>query len=117
MDNPQLTELQAQRQQLMEDRKELNQQLLNLQEEIDLVQMQINRLTYPCTCVMLNGEIGIYDGGQQLAAHRRGLTLGLISRELSADLNCPLCHGTGVPYTMAWIEHDNKKPPRKPEPV
>jgi hypothetical protein len=99
MEDPKLTELKAQRDQLMADRKDLNQQLLNTQEEIDLVQMQINRLNYSCTCVMVNGEIGIYDGGQQEAAHRRGLTMGLISRELSADLECPLCHGTGVPIT------------------
>lgn len=51
---------------------------------------------FTCRCVRLNREIGVFTSAQQEALGRVWLNLGPVSDTLSAERNCPLCHGSGI---------------------
>ncbi len=90
------------------DRKEqmnlLRAESRSLQTRRDLIHKMLDKLEleqawedHPCTCVKLNGDIGIYDMMEQERRNRRGLGFGFVSHCLSAIKNCPKCEGKGIP--------------------
>lgn len=68
-----------------------------IEDDIKVIDMEINHLKHPCPCVRLNEDIGVLDVIQQDKSHRNPFGLGYVGACLSADKNCPICHGTGVP--------------------
>lgn len=89
---------------LYRERASLRLQMQGLQDQLSALNTQykqvgdqIDRINFPCTCVRLNRDLGIYDNVGLVNARRNDLDIGLIAEQLSADLDCPLCHGTGVP--------------------
>src|SRR5271167_613130 len=90
-------ELYAERKVLRKKISALKVKIQPLALKIDQINDQIARLTYPCSCVKLNQELDIYDMSQQEAAGRNGLGSGFVSECLSADKNCPICRGAGIP--------------------
>jgi hypothetical protein len=76
---------------------ELYRQTTALHEELDARTLADAIERHPCQCVRLNGHIGIFDSGQQEAAGRVGLMLGLVANSISSVRDCPVCGGTGVP--------------------
>lgn len=67
-----------------------------LSRRAEQIARRIEQLSYDCSCVRLNKDIGIADCAEQEAANRRGLTPGFGPETLSADRACPLCHGAGM---------------------
>lgn len=90
-----LDSLFAQREALREQVAPLNVQVRTLNEAIAKLEDEIERAQHTCVCVRLNGEIGIHDTAMQEQQGRKGLGFGLVSKNLSAEQNCPVCHGTG----------------------
>jgi hypothetical protein len=80
--------------------KKIQARLKRFHEERDQLVLAGNREEYPCSCVKLNCDIGIYDGSQQEKAGRKGLGIGLISQTFSCLKNCSVCRGTGKPVQM-----------------
>lgn len=64
---------------------------------VDAAKLAEAKRRYPCSCVRLNSDLYIYDMAEQWAAGRQGLTTGLVSESLSAFIDCPMCHGSGMP--------------------
>jgi hypothetical protein len=82
---------------LQEQIDPINTQIKSIEDDIKVVDMAINHLKHPCPCVRLNEDIGVFDMIQQDKANRNPFGLGYVAACLSADKNCPICHGTGVP--------------------
>jgi hypothetical protein len=81
--NAEIDKLQARLHTLFGERKQLS--LAQSKEE------------YPCRCVALNGDIGVFDMGEQEQLGRKPLGLGFVCETLSASKFCPVCQGTGKP--------------------
>lgn len=92
----------------MSSRKE---RLREIDTEIDKIQSRLHHLfgerkqlrlaeskeEYPCRCVELNGDIGVFDMSEQEDLGRKPLGLGFVCETLSASKFCPICQGTGKP--------------------
>lgn len=75
----------------------LMRQVHEVREERRKLQLEISREVHPCSCVRLNGEIQVYDMKEHERRRRETFGLGLVAELLSADKDCPHCHGSGVP--------------------
>lgn len=100
-------ELKAQYSSLFEQAKELETRLYDLYKKKAEVELAIERLDHPCSCVCLNKEIDIWDCREQEAKRRNGFGAGLVADSLSANLDCPTCHGSGVPPTASSTSDDD----------
>lgn len=75
----------------------LQGQIHKLAEERRVLQLAQSKEEYPCRCVQLNGDIGVFDMGEQEQLGRNPLGLGFVCETLSASKHCPICQGTGKP--------------------
>ncbi len=75
----------------------LQGQVYKLVEEKRTLQLAESKEEYPCRCVQLNGDIGVFDMSEQEELGRKPLGLGLVAETLSANKRCPICQGTGQP--------------------
>lgn len=76
-------------------RDELQAELSSIDDELGRLHLLRDQEEFNCPCVRINGDIGIGDMHEQDRRRRTGLTLGWVSRTLSASLDCPLCLGKG----------------------
>jgi hypothetical protein len=104
---PTLEELNKQRATLRQQVKALQEQIDPIaaqikvvEDDIRVIDLKINHLKHPCSCVKLNEDMGVRDMIQQAKANRNPFGLGYVGACLSADKNCSLCHGTGVPLSQ-----------------
>lgn len=82
---------------LGEQRQKLLREVDAINEASRLLWLEDSREDHPCSCVRLNREIGVHDMSDTENRYRRTFGIGLVAELLSADKECPLCRGTGVP--------------------
>lgn len=87
---------QARLKEIREELEKLDSRRYTLIEEREKLERAEAKDKYNCSCVRLNGDIGIHDMMQQETANRRGLQLGTVSLTLSCDKDCPICKGKGI---------------------
>lgn len=92
-----LEEMEAQRRELRDQVDKLHKQTYLLQDEIEAISLKISWATYTCSCVRLNRDLGIWNMSLQEAHGRKALGFGSVENTLSADRNCPICLGKGIP--------------------
>lgn len=78
-------------------RRDLHRQLDVNVDEINRLWLEDSREEHPCTCVRLNKDIGVIDMHSSVIRRRCTFGIGLVAELISADRDCALCHGTGVP--------------------
>lgn len=80
------------------ERSRLSNRIDALSRELESLQLAEAIEDHPCSCVRKNEDIGIWNA-QGLANDKRNCLMGagVISRLISADADCPECHGTGKP--------------------
>jgi hypothetical protein len=92
-----IEELSATRNELRSQAEQLDRQLSSVRKQIGEVSRAIDWATYTCSCVRLNKDLNIWNTFLQEDHGRKGLTTGVVEETLSADKNCPICHGLGIP--------------------
>jgi hypothetical protein len=92
-----LEQLHKQRAELRVQVREKMDQVRSISAQIERVELEIQHLNYPCQCVQPNKQLGISNMIEQEQQHRNPLDLGAVCDVLSADKDCPICHGSGVP--------------------
>ena len=97
MNEEKIKAIYLQREELRQKRAPLVVQVAEIEKQITALELEAERLQYPCECVRLNSELSVYSMEDQEEKNRHGLTCGAIYRCLSADNGCPLCHGSGIP--------------------
>lgn len=85
---------------LFAKRRDLNAQIDLLDKETRSLRMVQSRQDHPCGCVRLNGEIGVNTMRDAETHRRTTFGLGFVSELLSADINCAMCEGSGVPTAV-----------------
>lgn len=93
-----MTARKARIQELRSKADKLRKELDELHTEIKKLDMEQRKEDHPCTCVKLNGDVEIYDMGEQERRGRNPLSIGsFVADTLSARRDCTICNGTGVP--------------------
>lgn len=92
-----LDEMKARYLELEKQAGDYKRAMSSIHDQMEVLDLKIKWATYTCTCVRLNKDLDIWDMSQQEEQGRRPLGFGSVSDTLSADKNCPICHGTGIP--------------------
>ncbi len=91
------TARQARLQVIRVEQDKLNKRQQELAEERQKLEHEQFKEEHPCSCVKLNGDIEVYDMGEQARRGRVALQLGAVYATHSARKDCETCGGTGKP--------------------